>query len=257
MTAQQPLRAVVFDLDGTILDTEDAIMETWLAMYTECGLPFPRKQFTAMIGTWTPGWDPYAPLLAGRGARAQRQLRRRKEQMEAKLVARLGPRPGIVTWLCWCERAGIPVGCASSSPLAWVRGQLDRLGLAQHFQSIVAREHVRSVKPAPDLFRQAVAELGVPARAALAVEDSLPGVLSAKAAGLVCALYPNFHTALQARREADLVVNPAGIGAAQAFAAGLAAAHRRHAWAQSDPAAEPGSANAAHAAIEAVYRRPA
>jgi beta-phosphoglucomutase-like phosphatase (HAD superfamily) len=223
------LRAVVFDLDGTILDTEDAVIATWRTMYTTSGLPFPEEQFTAMIGTWTPGWDPYARLLAGRGAGARRRLRRRKEQLEATLVARLGPRPGVVGWLRWCERTGIPVGCASSSPAAWVHRQLDRLGLARHFQCIVAREHVRSVKPAPDVFRQVIAELGVPAGSALALEDSLPGVLSAQAAGLVCALYPNAYTPARARRQADLVVDPASIDVARAFAAATASADQRSA----------------------------
>lgn len=227
MTAPQPLRAVVFDLDGTILDTESAVIATWLAMYVQCGLPYPKEQFTAMIGTWAPEWDPYAPLLAGRGAGARHQLRCRKERMEATLIARLGPRPGVVNWLRWCEHAGIPVACASSSPVSWVQGHLDRLGLARHFGSVVAREHVRSVKPAPDLFLKAVAALGVPACDSLAVEDSLPGVLSARSAGLVCALYPNAYTAGQARLQADVVVDPTGASPADAYAAGLAAIHAR------------------------------
>jgi beta-phosphoglucomutase-like phosphatase (HAD superfamily) len=229
MTARQSLRAVVFDLDGTILDTESAIIATWRAMYIQCELPFPEEQFTAMVGTWTPEWDPYAPLLAGRraSASARHRLRRRKERMEAELVARLGPRPGVADWMRWCDRTDVPVGCASNSPASWVHAQLDRLGLARHFQCIVAREDVREVKPAPDLFLQAVALLDVPAGAALAVEDSLPGVLSAQEAGLVCALYPNSYTAGQARREADVVVDPAGVGPDRAFAAGLAAVHAR------------------------------
>jgi HAD superfamily hydrolase (TIGR01509 family) len=229
MAAPQLLRAVVFDLDGTILDTEDAVITTWRGMYTRCGLPFPEEQFTAMIGIWTPEWDPYAPLVAGRGAGARRRLHRRKERLEARLVARLGPRPGVVGWLRWCEAAGVPVGCASSSPTGWVEQQLGRLGLARYFQCIVAREDVHNVKPAPDPFRQAVAALGVPADSALALEDSLPGVLSAQAAGLVCALYPNAYTPAQARRQAHLVVDPTSIDAARAFAAGMASAYQRSA----------------------------
>jgi putative hydrolase of the HAD superfamily len=227
MTAPQALRAVVFDLDGTILDTESAVIATWLAMYTQCGLPFPEEQFTATIGTWVPEWDPYAPLLTNRGAGARHQLRCRKERMEATLIARLAPRPGVVDWLRWCERAGVPVACASSSPVSWVQGHLDRLGLARHFRSVVAREHVRNVKPAPDLFLRAVAALDVRACDSLAVEDSLPGVLSARSAGLVCALYPNAYTAGPARLQADLVVDPTGASPAEAYAAGLAAAYAR------------------------------
>jgi HAD superfamily hydrolase (TIGR01509 family) len=211
------LKAVVFDLDGTVLDTERAVVETWREVYTEHGATFPRERFLAAIGTHDPTWDPYAPLTAGLSEAATRALRRRKEALEAHLVAQVPARPGIQEWLDWCRRHDVAIGCASSSPLAWVEQHLTRLGIAHHFDCVRAREHVTAVKPDPQLYELTVRCLGGPAEQALAIEDSLPGALAAKRAGLACVVYPNDFTPPPALDVADAVVDPVRVDPGAAF----------------------------------------
>jgi putative hydrolase of the HAD superfamily len=99
------------------------------------------------------------------------------------------------------------VGLASSSPVEWAERFLARLGLRDRFAVLATRERVARSKPAPDLYELALAELGVTAGDALAVEDSPNGVAAAKAAGLFCVAVPNPLTVGLALDNADVVLH--------------------------------------------------
>ena len=97
---------------------------------------------------------------------------------------------GIPELLAEARERRVPLAVASSSPRSWVEPHLDRLGLRHGFDTIVTRDDTPRAKPHPDLYEEAVRRLGVPARGAIAFEDSLNGVTAAKAAGLVCVAVP-------------------------------------------------------------------
>jgi beta-phosphoglucomutase-like phosphatase (HAD superfamily) len=113
----------------------------------------------------------------------------------------------VLEWLDDAELLGLALGVASSSPLAWVEGHLERLGIRSRFRSIVCRTHNRPPKPAPDLYLAALDDLGVAASDTIAVEDSPNGITAAKAAGLFCVAVPNPMTRPLDFSGADLLLD--------------------------------------------------
>jgi putative hydrolase of the HAD superfamily len=114
--------------------------------------------------------------------------------------------PGVVALLEKLTAAGIPLAVVSSSSHFWVDGWLEKLRLMSYFKTVVCRGDAPRIKPAPDLWLEAVRRLGLPAGECLAIEDSLNGVKSAKAAGLKVWAVPNRTTACLDLSLADSVL---------------------------------------------------
>lgn len=201
------IRAVIFDFDGTILDTESPDYHSWREVYDEHGCPFPRSTWASGIGTMGSRFDAHAHLEAFIGRSLDREaIRLRRRHRNLELIDAEPVRPGVVEYLTGAVRIGLRIGLASSSPRAWVEGHLDRLGLLHHFECLRCSEDVRQVKPDPELYQTAVAALGVRPEQALAIEDSHHGMLAARAAGLACVIVPNEMTREHRFDQADLVL---------------------------------------------------
>src|SRR5947209_7671759 len=123
------VRAVVFDFDGLILETEVAILETWQEIYAEHGLTLPMEVWVETLGTAEHWFDPLAHL-AGQGVRLdpEETLARRRRRHE-EIIGGLSPLPGVIEYLEAAPALGIALGVASSSTRAWVGGHLERLGI--------------------------------------------------------------------------------------------------------------------------------
>ena len=151
-------------------------------------------------------FDPLVELESRLGRRldagAQDRRRRRRDEIQAQH----GPRPGVLRWLSEAEGSGIPIGIASSSPLEWVEGHLDRLGLRGFFSCLVCRDVQVPAKPAPTSYLLACERLGADAGRSVAVEDSPHGVAAAVAAGLFTVAVPHGLTSDLDLSAADLVV---------------------------------------------------
>jgi HAD superfamily hydrolase (TIGR01509 family) len=200
------LRAVVFDFDGLIIDTEGPVYQGWAEIYQEYGQHLPAGFWSTIIGRGANYFDPIAELerrlgrpLDGDAIRARRRVR------ERELVAALPILPGVREWRAEARALGVRLGVASSSGRTWVTGHLGRLGL-DDWDCIRCREDVERAKPAPDVYLAALACLGVGAGEAIAIEDSGTGVEAAKAAGLYCVVVPNPMTAGHDFGRADLVL---------------------------------------------------
>ncbi|WP_367870335.1 HAD family hydrolase [Luteolibacter sp. Populi] len=188
--------AVLFDFDGVLVDTEWAIYEAWHRTFLAHHHPLPLEIYTQCIGSDFDTWSPKTHLeeLTGRSfdwhqLDEARQVEIRRDLEEA------GPMPGVVALLEKLKAAGVKLAVVSSSSHQWVDGWLEKLRLASYFDTVVCRGDAPRIKPAPDLWLEAVRRLELPAGDCLAIEDSLNGVKSAKAAGLKVWVVPNRTTA--------------------------------------------------------------
>lgn len=184
------LRAVVFDFDGVILETEEPEFVAWHEEWARHGVDLELDEWVHCIGT-VGAFDPMAELVARAAGPVDRAaVDERRRSRHRGLVEAGGVLPGVASLLDECRRRGVAVAVASSSPETWVRGHLGRLGLGGRFAGLHCYDGSRPAKPAPDLYLCAVEALGVDPSEAVAVEDSPNGIAAAKAAGLRCVAVP-------------------------------------------------------------------
>jgi HAD superfamily hydrolase (TIGR01509 family) len=188
------IRAIVFDFDGLILDTEEPVYRSWVEVYEAHGAELPFERWVEIVGSTTIGFHPQRHLeqLLGRPLAREvleHRIGRRTEFILAKELL-----PGIVQYIDDARSLGLRLGVASSSTSEWVKGHLGRLGILERFECIRCRDDVVNAKPAPDLYLAVLECLGVAASDAFAVEDSPNGVTAAKQAGLRCVAVPNSIT---------------------------------------------------------------
>lgn len=186
-------------MDGTILDTETPDYETWRDLYAAHGLDLPLDLWKQRIGVVYAAldhvFDPAAHFERLTGVALGTETRR--EQFE-RYLERCGLQdalPGVRELIESARQAGIPLAIASNSDLGWIERWLSHLGLREPFGCISTFEHVAHPKPAPDVYLNAAACLGVAPERCIAVEDSPVGMQAALAAGMRCVAVPNALTA--------------------------------------------------------------
>ena len=199
--------AVLFDFDGVLVDTEWAIYEAWHRTFRAHGHPLPLEIYTQCIGSDFDTWSPKTHLeeLTGRSF-DWHQLDEARQVEIRRDLEQAGPMPGVVPLLEKLKAAGVPTAVVSSSSHQWVDGWLERLGLAQWFDTVVCRGDAPRIKPAPDLYLEAARRLRVNPGTSLVIEDSLNGVKAAKAAGSPVWAVPNRCTACLDFSLADAVL---------------------------------------------------
>lgn len=182
--------AVVFDLDGVLLQTEELWDEVRQGLAHERGGTYGPEQQRAMMGMSSPEWSRYMHETVGVADPpeeiSQEVLRRMTERYRERLPLIPGAREAV-------ERlaARWPLGLASSSNRTLIELALELSGLDELFQAVVSSEEVPTGKPAPDVYLEAARRLGVPPARCAAIEDSHSGIRSAKAAGMRVLAIPN------------------------------------------------------------------
>ena len=189
------VRALVFDFDGTILDTEKPEFERWQALYEEHGLTLELVDWQQGIGTYG-AYDPWLPLPAAVRRDQAKVAARLAEEVAARLEAE-DLRPGIRSLLDGARGAGYRLAIATSSGSEWVERWLTRHDLIEYFEVLATRDQVSRVKPNPELYSLAVNRLGIRPDEAIAIEDSVHGATAAVAAGLSVVVVPNEVTSTQ------------------------------------------------------------
>lgn len=201
------MRALVFDFDGLILETEIPVLESWRRVYEEHGVELPMDTWLETIGTADHEFDPFAHLqeLVGRPLQREPMQSRRILHRDAILHAQ-ETLPGVRDYIEEGRRMGLKLAVASSSRRRWVVGHLERLGIHEHWDAVKTADDVEKTKPDPALYLAAVEALGVQAAEAIALEDSRNGVLAAKAAGLWCVGVPANLTRDMDLSDADVIL---------------------------------------------------
>jgi HAD superfamily hydrolase (TIGR01509 family) len=200
------IRALIFDFDGLILDTEWPDYESWQAVYRAHGCDLAVEAWGQIVGgNAASDFDPHTHLEAMCGQKLDREeiwLNRRQKYLDN--ISEQEVLPGVVDYLDAAEELGLELAIASSSPENWVRGHLARIGLYERFDAIKTADDVQRTKPDPELYSAALAALGVKPGEAIVFEDSPNGVKAAQAAGIYAVAVPNRLTALLSLDGADL-----------------------------------------------------
>ncbi|AUJ78408.1 hypothetical protein CWD84_17020 [Bacillus siamensis] len=197
------IKALIFDFDGLILDTETHEYEVLQEMFEEHGSTLPLSVWGKVIGT-AAGFKPFAYLEEQLGRKLDHDeltaIRRARFDQRMKTET---ARPGVEAYLAAAKELGLKVGLASSSNFKWVSGHLKELGLFDEFEVIQTADDVEEVKPNPELYLKAAEHLGVEPSECLAFEDSVNGSIAAKRAGMKCVIVPNKVTSALLFEEYD------------------------------------------------------
>ncbi|MFJ5716126.1 HAD family hydrolase [Neobacillus sp. NPDC093127] len=185
------IKAVIFDFDGTIIDTETIWFEVYQEILKETyEIELPLEEFAKSIGTTDEEFFQYIENQTGMKIDQENIEKLATERFLAKKGI-LAVREGVKEKLDEAKELGLKIGLASSSSREWVEGFLRQFELWEYFSVIKTKEDVTKVKPDPALYIKALAELQVEPQEALAIEDSLNGALAAIEAGMECVVIPN------------------------------------------------------------------
>jgi HAD superfamily hydrolase (TIGR01509 family) len=204
------IRALIFDFDGLILDTEEPIFHSWQELYRFYHLSLSLESWADTIGRSEDEapFDPKRDLDERLGYRLDwDSIGPRRRQRELELIAVQPVLPGVENYLKSAKQLKLKIGLASSSDLGWVAGHLERLGLRNYFDCLRTSDDVRHTKPAPDLFLSALNCLEVSPQEAVVFEDSPNGILASRRAGIFCVVVPNRLTRHLNLDQANLRLN--------------------------------------------------
>jgi HAD superfamily hydrolase (TIGR01509 family) len=195
--APRPVRrpaAVIFDMDGLMLDTERLAPRAWVDAAAAMGVEFDLALTQPMIGR---NFRDCQAIIARHYGEAfpTAELMRAWHVAYDAIVEREGilVKPGLLALLDWLDTEGIPKGVATSTRRDRAQAKLELTGLLPRFTALVGGDEVTHGKPAPDIFLAAAARLDEAAAHCLVLEDSEPGVRAALAAGMTPIMVPDLH----------------------------------------------------------------
>lgn len=184
-------QAVVFDMDGLMLDTEAVSLECWVAAAHEHGWEVPHELCLAMIGLNSKSAQLLLREALGETFPMQAIYASSHERYLARLRQGVPVKPGLHRLLDYLRECELPLAVATSTRRALAIDKLERHGLMRYFDSLVGGDEIAQGKPAPDIYLEAAARLGVPPVRCIALEDSEPGLRAAHGAGMACIVVPD------------------------------------------------------------------
>jgi HAD superfamily hydrolase (TIGR01509 family) len=194
-----PVKALIFDFDGLILDTETPEYIAWKEIYQEQGFELPQDEWSKIVGGYGLSTFDAAEHLASlsQGRLDSASLRTRHSSESGALIHAQEILPGVLEVIHEAKGLGLKLAIASSSPHAWVDTHASRLGILQYFEVIICADDVGAgrTKPNPDLFLMALNQLQIQKNEAVVFEDSPNGVKAANRAGIFVIAVPNQLTA--------------------------------------------------------------
>lgn len=193
MDLKPRLRAIIFDMDGLMFDTERLAQEAWQQAARDFGHEFPSEAFTWIVGLRRADVERYSQQIFGAEFPFDLVYARRQAYLDEYIAARGIPlKPGLLELLAKVKAAGLARALASSTARRIIERNLKSVGLDQgYFNVIIGGDEVQNGKPAPDIFLLACHRLKVPAQSCLVLEDSNAGIQAAHAAGMPAIMVPD------------------------------------------------------------------
>ena len=176
-------RALLFDLDGTLADTDSLHLPTWVDVLEPYGVVVDEKYYRDSISGRNTG-EIIRDLLPELSDEENRSVGDAKEARFRERATELEPLPGLLDFVAWGREQGMSIVLVTNAPAENVQAILLALELRDFFDAIVLADEVEAVKPDPAPYRAALQKTGVPADEALAFEDSVSGISSSVAAGI-------------------------------------------------------------------------
>ncbi|WP_188456275.1 HAD family hydrolase [Virgibacillus oceani] len=208
------MKAVIFDFDGLILDTETA----WYDSYKEVlnndhAFDLPLEEFVKCVGSGDESMFRYLRKELG-SIFNEDVLKDKANVLHTEKVRTAKARDGVEDYLADAAEAGYKIALATSSSREWVDFHLTNLGLITYFDYLITQDDVEHIKPAPDLFLKAIEVLNIQPSEAIVFEDSLNGLIAAQKANVKTIIIPNpvteslpfkdYHLKLQSMKEMRL-----------------------------------------------------
>jgi HAD superfamily hydrolase (TIGR01509 family) len=198
-------KALIFDMDGVLVDSEPLHKRAKQTAFQEAGIHFPESTYDSYKGR--PDATMFHEVLAGRSVDEIADLLHRKHQLFEKIEHELQPIPGAVDFVRWAS-THYRLALATSATPRNRAAALQSLGIADCFQSLVDTGRFQCPKPDPEIFQVAMRDLQLNPSDCWIIEDSLPGVRAGKAAGcMTVGITTTFDAASLSAAGADMVVN--------------------------------------------------
>lgn len=201
------VKAVIFDMDGVLFDTEKLCMDSWVAVAGEQGIPDMDSFFPTCIGRNLT--DTKALFQEFYGDVYDYEIFRKQASVWFHNYIEqkgLPVKKGVREILDFLRAGGYDIGLASSTSRPSVEGHLERAGIRAYFQSLTTGDMVEHSKPCPDIYLMACESLGVEPAQALAIEDSPNGIRAAHSAGMIPVMVPDLIAPDQEMREKSALI---------------------------------------------------
>ena len=201
------LKAIIFDMDGVIIDSEPSHAKAALNVYKAHGIDADIDYCKSFIGSSTKKMCEDSIKKFSMNISSEDLLAEMNAEKK-RLAATEGytPLPGVKELIKKLYSAGYHLAIASSSSITEIEDVVKSLNIKKYFTKLISSSHVKEPKPAPDTFLLALQKLGISAKEALVIEDSEHGVSAAKAAGIACIGYENPHSGSQNLSKADVLL---------------------------------------------------
>ncbi len=204
-------KAVLFDLDGVLIDSENLNQDIFEDFVTKNNLPIPKERFYSLIGSHV-SQDPFSKVIAGldTGYESGESFRKalmsyRDEVLKDYDFSKL-PYKDTKSTLESLKSLGLKLACASNSSISYVEHRLKASGLWEYFDAVVTGESINQPKPAPDVYIACMFDLSLNCEDCLVVEDSPKGITAGKEAGMIVIAKRDSRFGLDLN-QADLFIN--------------------------------------------------